>query len=728
MRGNMILTIGMIVKNEAENLAKCLDSLEPIRKEIESELIIVDTGSEDNTVEIAKRYTENVRHFEWCNDFAAARNASIERAKGKWFMFIDADEWFGDSSEIISFFKSGEYKKYNTATYIQRNYATSDMNKNYMEAIVFRLTRIYPHTKFINPVHEKLNTLGEPVKYLSSFVHHFGYVELQNVGECNKRTRNIELLWKKLNNANGNDIITYIELFNMYFKYDNQKAVEICKKGIEVNKRNGEDKYFKYIFLKFITLAWYDENKLNLAAEAAAEYFSERKRDNSIEDVIMSDIDMYALKIAVLSDTGSIDDIIDSYEKYRKLYEEYKEGQHHTADIITSSPRFLYKPEFLNITLVVIDRLIISEKHAKAAELREYIDYSELLECFGYSNVGIKVKQDLAIAAAIDNYAIISELFFCLKKDLKCLEILEQCITKIIFSPKTNSEAIFRLLNSNDIQSTASDYFRKCISLFYRYYSNQKINVTDIISILSGKEILPIQCADIIYIAFKNNSAVFEVMRKIDTERLSEYYSQIELKDDFIRMVISFIENIAPDGLSVQDSAWLSRFTGFILKREEILEVYTVVSLFKKYSYFSKTYMEIVFNPEMLNDAMIIYLPKETQIGYYCFKSITAFDSNERKACIFYLKKAVLLDISLKKITSAMGKVSAGVNKPARTDDVAVKEFEILGKQVKESIRLLISQGNNIEASKLLSEYIKINPGDNEIEALMNAVKPCPSV
>lgn len=78
----------MIVKNEADVLMDCLEDA----SRFADELIIVDTGSEDETKEIAFRYTDRVFDFVWCDDFAAARNASYEKATGEYLMWLDADD------------------------------------------------------------------------------------------------------------------------------------------------------------------------------------------------------------------------------------------------------------------------------------------------------------------------------------------------------------------------------------------------------------------------------------------------------------------------------------------------------------------------------------------------------------------------------------------------------------------------------------------------------------
>ena len=127
----MLLTIGMIVKNEEKMLGRCLEALKPILDSISSELIIVDTGSTDGTVEIAKKYTDKVLFYEWTNDFSAARNVGLEKAQGEWFMSVDADEIFVSCDDIINFFKSGEYKEYNSASFSVRNYSNPDRTGRY---------------------------------------------------------------------------------------------------------------------------------------------------------------------------------------------------------------------------------------------------------------------------------------------------------------------------------------------------------------------------------------------------------------------------------------------------------------------------------------------------------------------------------------------------------------------------------------------------------------------
>ncbi len=79
----------LIAKNEADNLARCLDSVRTLC----DELVVVDTGSTDGTGVKAMNLGERVSFFEWCDDFAAARNYGLEQLTGDWVLMLDGDEW-----------------------------------------------------------------------------------------------------------------------------------------------------------------------------------------------------------------------------------------------------------------------------------------------------------------------------------------------------------------------------------------------------------------------------------------------------------------------------------------------------------------------------------------------------------------------------------------------------------------------------------------------------------
>ena len=88
------LSVCLIARNEEKFLGACLESVRGLADEI----VVVDTGSTDRTVEIAKQHGAKVDHFTWCDDFSAARNLALAHATGDWVLVLDADETVPSSS------------------------------------------------------------------------------------------------------------------------------------------------------------------------------------------------------------------------------------------------------------------------------------------------------------------------------------------------------------------------------------------------------------------------------------------------------------------------------------------------------------------------------------------------------------------------------------------------------------------------------------------------------
>lgn len=124
----MYISQCIIAKNEEANIELCLSHLKPVV----DEQIVIDTGSTDRTVELAEKLGAKVFHFDWIDDFSAARNFALDKAKGDWIIFLDCDEYFSEDS--VTFIKD-IIKKY-------------DRNKN-TEALICELINLDPVTNRI---------------------------------------------------------------------------------------------------------------------------------------------------------------------------------------------------------------------------------------------------------------------------------------------------------------------------------------------------------------------------------------------------------------------------------------------------------------------------------------------------------------------------------------------------------------------------------------------------
>lgn len=175
MKQKPVLSIALLVSNRKDTIQRCLDSLTPIREAIPSELIILDTGCDADLRAILDQYADKIENFTWIKDFSAARNVTLKMAAGEWYMYLDDDEWFVETDDLIEFFQSGDYKNHGYASYIQRNYM--DMQgSQWADAWVSRMIKRTPELHFESKIHEYMVPMEGNCRALHSYVDHYGYV------------------------------------------------------------------------------------------------------------------------------------------------------------------------------------------------------------------------------------------------------------------------------------------------------------------------------------------------------------------------------------------------------------------------------------------------------------------------------------------------------------------------------------------------------------------------
>ncbi len=144
-----MITLSMIVKNEEQYLRDCFESV----KGVVDEIVLVDTGSTDSTLEIAKKYNAKIFHFKWINDFAAARNFALENSSGDWILYLDADERLSPKSkqEILNLTKIKKSIAYNCRLL--------NIDEHNNRPSVMKYVRLFPNhksLKFEGAVHEQI--------------------------------------------------------------------------------------------------------------------------------------------------------------------------------------------------------------------------------------------------------------------------------------------------------------------------------------------------------------------------------------------------------------------------------------------------------------------------------------------------------------------------------------------------------------------------------------------
>ena len=168
------LSACLIVKNEATLLPRCLESI----RSFVDEIIVVDTGSTDDTVEIARNYGALVHHFSWIEDFSAARNKSLSYASGEWVLYIDADEAIDavNAAKIRQVINRKDIMAVTVRQCIPQQ--TGNITTTFYSEYC-RIFRCHPEIRFEGTVHEQIlpaiERLGGRVLRTDIVLHHWAY-------------------------------------------------------------------------------------------------------------------------------------------------------------------------------------------------------------------------------------------------------------------------------------------------------------------------------------------------------------------------------------------------------------------------------------------------------------------------------------------------------------------------------------------------------------------------
>ncbi|MGQ9569633.1 MAG: glycosyltransferase [Thermodesulfovibrionales bacterium] len=338
------LSLCMIVKNEESYIAQCLLSVAPVV----DEMIIVDTGSTDRTKDIAKAFGAKVYDFHWTNNFAEARNYSLDHANGDWILVLDADEVISsrDHRALTELIKKKKMVGYSFTT---RNYTVNvntegwvpndgryekeEAADGWFQSRKVRLFPRDPRIMFENHVHElvepSLRKAGIEIKRCDIPIHHYGrlnkerdilkeeiYYELGKTklqekgddiqalselavtaGTVGKYEEAIEL-WQKVISIKPDFVKAYINLGYIYLQIGRfEDALAISKKAVELAPDHKEsllnyassEIYSGDIKKAILTL----ENLLNKIPEfppaigvLAVAYIIEGERDKGIENIL----------------------------------------------------------------------------------------------------------------------------------------------------------------------------------------------------------------------------------------------------------------------------------------------------------------------------------------------------------------------------------------------------------------------------------------------------------
>jgi len=228
----------MIVKDEGNCITRCLDSV----IDLVDEMVIVDTGSTDKTIDICRSYNARVFNYSWDDNFAEARNFGLDKVTQDWVLWLDADEEVArENREQLS--NQDLFANYDALSVPLINFYGEKVDNDEVAKIAQpRFFRNYMGFRFENKIHEWLNISSaydqERVGFIDLKIYHYGYLNTQ-VENKQKFLRNVKLLLQELKEEKDHAWTHYYLAMEYYRRNHFKKAFDHVNQSITLFIKEG---------------------------------------------------------------------------------------------------------------------------------------------------------------------------------------------------------------------------------------------------------------------------------------------------------------------------------------------------------------------------------------------------------------------------------------------------------------------------------------------------------
>lgn len=674
----MKLSIAMIVKNEEKNLERTLKALMPLKEKLELEIVIVDTGSNDNTIEIAKKYTNKVYEHKWTGDFSEMRNISIKYCTGHWILVVDADEVLENPEEVIKFLNNKNNEKYNTAKVIINNITT----KNEKADISAELYRLFKNNKefcYIERIHEQPKVIQPVTETKISFLH-YGYSTSDYNVMIYKYERNLEMLLKDLNEGKR-PLYTMFQLEQTYSMANKDiKAFDIIKEAYNVKDSN-DIPLTKLNMLFSFTKKLISYNNYELSIKLTKDII----KHNNIKS-----LDFYFI-------LGNANYFLRRYElalKYFDLYLQMCKDKENNKELSINKENILDVEYTYDKKTDVINRYIYS-----LFELKKYKEVINKVEKSENKNLNKEVLDAYMYSLlTIKNYKKIKKYF---KKDLEDSEIEKICSVIKDFDVKNEKVDIKKVLKEIEGVNDKLDLYIDLIYLDKPNYDYSKINFATFnnwkVEII--KELVEKDKIDLAGILINLDEGV---IKSYVSAILSDYYCLRYLdnysKDNFLEIdlkklrLLTYIEEVLINSESIEEKEYKNLIYRTIINR--------------------LNYIYQIYNKEVLENNIIV-LNRYNKL----FIKIMNIINNKSNDKLKFIKELKDLLEEYKEYNKIINVIQDEINNIPITCEMVKEKENIL-----KNVEVLVASNKIEEALEALKELNNIFILDKEVLSSMGTV------
>lgn len=686
----MKLSICMMVKNEEKFLDKCLGYLKGFMRNIDSELIIVDTGSEDTTVEIAKKYTDKVYFHKWNNNFSDMRNITISYATGEWIFIIDADEMLVEYLDIIKFFQSELIKKYNTVFMTIKNLSASDDITTYSTFSSARIFKNDGDFKYEGAVHNK-PLVKEPCAYINSLIEHYGYILDDKELNEKKFNRTATILKKELDKDPANIYYWYQLSVSYSMHNDNKEACDCALKSYKIL----EEKILKSAREEYV----YVYTQLALSYLKVEKY-------KDVEDICIKAIEANIKHIDVYYFLGKSRLLINKNKEAIQAYEDYlfELNNYENKNNINVQTYSHGKREYVYFELFIL--------YKRSGELNKALQYYNKINNQFILTNSEAVEENINLYITTNDYNGLKKFYdnIIIKYNIRDTFILD--LEKYNDNNKINFNEVKDIVNEDDDLYTVLLDFRLAIKNNDNKLIDEDNKIVKYIEEADFNELYYFYSDILYYYMCYSFEKFINCIKDVKENKIIEFLKYLDKKYcDFNTVLFNILCFDSEDDLyEINIKKIIAKYLVAVNESEDLM----YKEIFNIYVNYGIIYIERIYGEELLEKEKIYFLKDEELAFFTYMRKANLVKSLDEEIYLKYLKKA----LNIYPYMHSGIKVLLEELKQEQINN----EMDVYKKQVIESIKMLIMDNKINEAKEIIYEYEQIVPDDKEIEKIKKSM------